>query len=75
MWLDRGEMERLLDLAEARSPEPAVQRRPAPETFDRRPSDPRYERWDDRDEPRPKSKKKKRKSAFAELLEEVFDFD
>ncbi len=81
LWLDRGELEKLLDLAEARSPEPHIvdptARRRAPEPLprDRHQHDHRDDdRWDDRgSDPRRGSRKRKRKGAFAELLEEVFD--
>ena len=90
MWLDRGELEKLLDLVEARSPEarittPEPPRAPAPLPSDVR----RDDRWrddrdrhDDRDRyrdddrydgERHRGKKRKRKSAFAELLEDVFE--
>jgi uncharacterized protein len=70
VWLDRGELHKLLDLAEVRSPEsrissPEPPRVPAPLPVDRR----SHDDWDDR---RP-SRKRKRKGSFAEFLEEVFD--
>jgi uncharacterized protein len=82
MWLDRGELEKLLDLAEARSPEPRITtpeppRTPPPLASDRREHwddrdrwqrDDDRERWDDR-----RPRKRKRKGAFAELLEDVFE--
>lgn len=85
-WLDRGELEKLLDLAEARSP-----KRPSDGRDDeRRGREPSHDRSTRRgatldradrdrmeDEHRQRgskrSKKKKRTSAFAELLEDVFD--
>jgi Zn-finger nucleic acid-binding protein len=77
LWLDRGELEKLLDLAEARSPEPRIiepqpPRTPLPVASDRRahPDD----AWDDRGrEGDPRRRKKKRRGAFAELLEDVFE--
>lgn len=83
MWLDRGELEKLLDLVEARSPEPHITtpepaRAPAPLPSDRH-GDDRYggdrDRYDDRyrDDDRYRGRKRKRKSAFAGLLEEVFE--
>lgn len=74
MWLDRGELEKLLDLAEARSPEPRITtpeppRAPAPLAADRR--ERRDRDWDDDD--RRGGRKRKRKGAFAELLEDVFE--
>lgn len=84
MWLDRGELEKLLDLAEARSPEPRITTPepphvPPPLAHDRR----EHERWDrgdrdrerwedDRYDPR-RGRKRKRRGAFAELLEDVFE--
>ncbi|HAS10797.1 MAG TPA: hypothetical protein DCS55_09840, partial [Acidimicrobiaceae bacterium] len=78
-WLDRGELEKLLDLVEARSPEvriahPEPHRAPDPvpshQRRDDRDRDDR-DRYDDRD--RPRGRKRKRKGAFAEMLEEVFE--
>ena len=94
MWLDRGELDKLLDLVDARSPEaritsPEPPRAPAPRPSDVRRDD-RY-RDDDRDRDRyrdddrdryrdddrerygDRGKRRKRKSAFAELLEDVFE--
>lgn len=76
MWLDRGELEKLLDLVEARSPEhritsPEPPRAPTPLPSDVRPDDrPRY---DDRHRDDDRGRKRKRKSPFAELLEGVFE--
>ncbi|HEX4902767.1 MAG TPA: zf-TFIIB domain-containing protein [Acidimicrobiales bacterium] len=81
LWLDRGELEKLLDLVEARSPEPRItdpqpQRTPPPLASDRRAHpDDRWDddrdRYDDRGDPR--RRKRKRKGMFAELLEDVFE--
>ena len=79
MWLDRGELEKLLDLADARSPEPRIAtpqppRAPEPLASDRRARE-RYDdrdRYDDRYEQRG-PRRKKRKGAFAEFLEDVFE--
>jgi len=81
LWLDRGELEKLLDLAEARSPEPRItgpepSRVPPPLASDRRAHP--DERWDERYDERgrydePPRRKRKRKGAFAELLEDVFE--
>lgn len=85
MWLDRGELEKLLDLVEARSPEPRITspeppRAPTPLPSDVRRDD-RY-RDDDRgryaddryrDDDRHRGHKRRRKSPFAELLEGVFE--
>lgn len=96
MWLDRGELEKLLDLAEARSPEPRIAPRETPATAPmERPWDAetRHGRqYDDRERYREDRyaedrsggdryresgrggrPKRKRKSAFADMLEEVFD--
>jgi uncharacterized protein len=80
IWLDRGELEKLLDLAEARAPEPRITQpepRRAPEPL---PADRRQHGWDDHDrwaedrsDQRRGSRKRKRKGAFAELLEDVFE--
>lgn len=85
MWLDRGELEKLLDLVEARSPEhrittPEPPRAPAPlpsdvrrdDRPDDRHRDDRY-RDDDRHRSDDRYRKRKRKSPFAELLEGVFE--
>lgn len=71
IWLDRGELEKLLDLADARSPEPRIttpadrpQRMPEPLPHDRR---------DDDTDLRRGSRKRKRKGSFAEMLEDVFE--
>ena len=74
MWLDRGELEKLLDLVEARSPEaritsPEPPHAPAPLPSDVRRDDDRYRHDDHVTGRRPK----KRKSAFAGLLEDVFE--
>jgi len=76
LWLDRGELEKLLDLAGARSPEPRIAAPapphvPPPLASDRRahPDD----RWDDRGRDDRPPRRRKRKGAFAELLEEVFE--
>ena len=78
MWLDRGELEKLLDLVEARSPEvritsPEPRRAPEPVPSHQRRDD--RDRYDDRDDDddRSRGKKRKRKGAFAEMLEEVFE--
>lgn len=84
LWLDRGEMEKLLDLAEARSPEPRITtheppRAPMPLPSDRHRDDDRYRdgryRSDERtpDDDRYRGRKRKRKGAFAELLEDVLE--
>ena len=85
MWLDRGELEKLLDLAEARSPEhriarPEPQRIPEPVASDRREHRDDRDRWDDdrwdddrRGDDRRGGRKRKRKGAFAEMLEDVFE--
>jgi Zn-finger nucleic acid-binding protein len=85
MWLDRGELEKLLDLVEARSPEvritsPEPPRVPAPLPSDLRRGDrhndddrDRYRDERDRDDDRHRGRKRKRRSPFAELLEEVFE--
>lgn len=70
VWLDRGELEKLLDLAEARSPEPRIT---TPAEEHRRMPDPfPHDRRDDVDFRRG-SRKRKRKGSFAEMLEEVFE--
>lgn len=87
MWLDRGELEKLLDLVEARSPEPRIVPRGTPATAPtERPWDAetrhsrQYDEGDryredhsrtDRDDSG--RPRKKRKGMFAEMLEEVFD--
>lgn len=84
IWLDRGELEKVLDLAEARSPEPRIvtpereRRMPEPLPHDRRKDEDDHERYGDRYErdrydDRKGGRKRKRKSPFAEMLEEVFD--
>jgi uncharacterized protein len=74
IWLDRGELDKLLDLAEARAPEPRITRpepRHAPEPL---PADMRQHGWDDHDRDAHRGhRKRKRKGAFAELLEDVFE--
>jgi Zn-finger nucleic acid-binding protein len=70
-WLDRAELEKLLDLAEARSPEhrittPEPPRAPAPLASDLRRDDRALD--DDRSGGR-----RKRKGPLAELLEDVFE--
>lgn len=81
MWLDRGELEKLLDLVEARSPEhrittPQPPRAPAPLPSDRHVGDRGDDRYRDEDryrDDRYRGRKRKRKGAFAELLEDVFE--
>lgn len=81
MWLDRGELDKLLDLVEARSPEgrivtPEPPRTPTPRPSDRHVPPPRYDdrdRYDERDRYEDRGRKRKRKSPFAELLEGVFE--
>ncbi|HSP05247.1 MAG TPA: zf-TFIIB domain-containing protein [Acidimicrobiales bacterium] len=82
MWLDRGELEKLLDLVEARSPEVRIATHEPPRTPVPPPADlRRHERDDDRDryvdrdrdDDRHRGRKRKRKGAFAEMLEEVFE--
>ena len=67
VWLDRGELEKLVEPTEAARP--AAQHR---ESDARR-------RYDDDDRPRSKKGKKKRKKSFGErlgdVLEDVLDFD
>lgn len=71
IWLDRGELEKLLDLVEARSPEPRIT---TPEERTQRIPDPLpHDRRDDGVDYRRGSRKRKRKGAFAEMLEEVFE--
>lgn len=77
LWLDRGELDKLLDLAEARSPEPRITRpdtrtAPVPMTSDRRVRpDERYDDPDRYDDRRPR--RRKRRGGLAELLEDVFE--
>ncbi len=82
MWLDRGELEKLLDLVEARSPEARITTHEPPRAPAPLPSDLRRDERDDRyrDDDRSRDddrnrggRRKKRKSAFAELLEDVFE--
>jgi Zn-finger nucleic acid-binding protein len=74
LWLDRGELERLLD--EGGAPPPPAAPMPPPPTVPR--TEPRRDRdWDDRnwdDRGRPGGKKKKSKAKkLADLFEEVLD--
>jgi uncharacterized protein len=82
MWLDRGELDKLLDLVEARSPEPRITapvapQAPPPLAADRREHRDERDRWrDDRGDDRYDDRgprRKKRKSAFASMLEDVFE--
>ncbi len=67
-WLERTELDKLLDLAEARSPEPRIAAPAERHTPDVLPQD-------RRDEPdlRHGKRTSKRKGAFAAMLEDVFD--
>ena len=78
MWLDRGELEKLLDLVEARSPEvriasPEPRRAPDPVPSHQRRDDRDHDDRDRYDDDRSRGKRRKRKGAFAEMLEEVFE--
>lgn len=82
LWLDRGELEKLLDLAEARSPEPRITSPGAPGVPGAvggevpRVTRTDQRRWDEHDDERDErrgGRRRKRKGAFAELLEEVFE--
>lgn len=79
VWLDRGELDKIIERAApsvmgaARAPEPAP---PGPPRYDDRYDDrARYEerpRYDDRPRYDERSSKKRKKRSF---LEEIFDFD
>jgi len=83
LWLDRGELDKLLDLAAARAPrpDPATPARTEPPrpVADRRPAD--VEPWHDRDrrddrdrwDDRPDPRRRRRRGALADLLEDVFE--
>lgn len=84
IWLDRGELDKLLDLVEARSPEPRIAtpdpaRMPPPLAADRREHWDERDRWDERREPTlgdrhdPSRRPRKRRGTFAEMLEDVFE--
>ena len=67
-WLERTELDKLLDLAEARSPEHRIAAPP-----ERRPPDVLPQDQRPQPEGRHGERKRKRKGAFAEMLEDVFD--
>jgi Zn-finger nucleic acid-binding protein len=80
VWLDRGELDKILERSRAESPAPAAAPAPAPapaptyaEQRGERPryEEPRYQepRYDSRYDPRYSSKKKRKN-----MLEELFDF-
>lgn len=86
VWLDRGELESLLDVADRiggdyvrsgpapAASAPAPPRQPPPPRGLDRDRDRDRDRARDRDRDR-KKKRKKRKNKFADLLDDVFDFD
>jgi Zn-finger nucleic acid-binding protein len=66
VWLDRGELDKIIERSAAVAPAVAPSR---DDRFDDRRSDDRYDpRFDDR------RKKKSKKKSAASLLEEIFDF-
>ena len=73
VWLDRGELDKIIDRAGPAGSAPAAA--PPPPRGDDRPRDDRY-RDDDRDryrgDDRPGSDKRKKRRSF---LEDIFDFD
>ncbi len=76
LWLDRGELERLLDEGGApQAPAPAPMPPPPPRRDDRGRDD-RDRRYDDDDDDRDRRGKKKKSKAkkLADLFEEVLDF-
>ncbi len=79
LWLDRGELERLLDeggtVAQA-APAPAPAPMPAPPRRDDRGYDDRDRRYDDDDDRDRRGGKRKKSKAkkLADLFEEVLDF-
>lgn len=89
VWLDRGELDLLLDVADGigatysrTGPAPAASAPPPPRQppppKNRRPDrDDRDRDRDDDDDRRERSsrKRKKRKNKFSDLLDDVFDFD
>jgi uncharacterized protein len=74
LWLDRGELERLLDEGGApQAPAPAPMPPPPPRRDDRGRDD-RDRRYDDDDRDRRGTKKKSKAKKLADLFEEVLDF-
>ena len=81
VWLDRGELDKILDRVAASTPAPAPAAAPPPPAYDDRRYDerPRNDdrrsddrpRYDDRDRYDDKKRKKKKASSF---LEDIFDF-
>lgn len=75
VWLDRGELDKILDRVAAAPapPPPPRQEAPRDDRRDDRRDDGRYDDRDrDRDRDDDRYRKKKRRSSF---LEELFDFD
>lgn len=83
VWLDRGELDKILDRVAAGTPAPAAAAAPPPPAAyddrprydDRRDDRPRYDdrpRSDDRDRDRYDGKRKKKKASS--FLEDIFDF-
>ena len=81
VWLDRGELDKIIDRAApsvvgaaSAAPPPEQQRHEQPRYEQPRYEERRYEqpRYDDRDRYRDEYKRKKRRKSF---LEEIFDFD
>ncbi len=66
VWLDRGELDKILDRA-GRAPERSERERSEPE----RVAQPRRDEYYDDDDRRPSSRPRKRRS----FLDELFDFD
>lgn len=77
VWLDRGELDKIIEQAagDATSPEPAPRAAPQPAPEPRPYREPyREERPDPRYHHKGK-RYKKRKSGFGDFLEDLFDFD
>ncbi len=81
VWLDRGELDKIIDRAApsvvgaaSAAPPPAQPRYEEPRHEEPRYQERRYDerRYDDRDRSREEYRRKKRRKSF---LEEIFDFD
>ncbi|MEL6566153.1 MAG: zf-TFIIB domain-containing protein [Pseudomonadota bacterium] len=63
VWLDRGELDKIIERSAAYTPPPPPQQMQAePEFYE--------EEYDDG----PRRKKKKRRGGFADMLDDIFDF-
>ena len=71
VWLDRGELDKIVERSAAESPSVAAV---GGERFDDRRETYRDDRYDDDRDDRYRSSKKSKKKRAASLLEELFDF-